>query len=172
MRKPIVLSAAALLLTSVAFLPTKALAHDSLHRAVDNQRKQADHARHDAGISWQADRQIHAQEGAEHRLQHQMTRSSGYRGYQNNYPYTPTVNGYQGTGLGGGLGNWFGTSNAYYPNSQYSNLGGYGNSYPLNGNAYGSINAGAYVDPTGHTHTADGHRFDHHGNHDDGPGDF
>lgn len=159
------LSLSALLLAGVGFaLPTKVLAHgNDNQRASHVQQSQVHQVRHGAGISRQQDRQIHRQDRRDHRVDHQLrngVNSSWNGGYYQNGNWRNSLNSQLGTGG--------------YPAGQYNAglvapyYGQYGTSAGANGYLYPSTQ----TVQNGHFYSADGHRFDHHGNHDDGPGDF
>lgn len=201
MKKSTVLTIIAALI-GTPLLPAAVLAHgNSADHAAHDQRRAKDHARHDQGISWQTDRQIHAQERQIHRAQHQQgpynAGNLGYQSFGNASPYVGPgyYNGNNQGGLRGAWQNWLGGSSAYGANNGYNANGrayappangivngsayGWNNGYYTNGGAYtpyanGIGNGSVYAGQTanGHTYTADGHRLDHHGNHDDGPGDY
>ncbi len=170
---------------ALLFAPLKVFAHGNNQDHINHDlRKQQDHARHDAGISWQQDRVIHGQERQQHRLDHQAMNNGYAPGYYDNaYSAGYVGNGYYqptGTGLSNRLRNWFGTGTGYIPNGYYSGINsgyGYGNAYAgqyYNGavSGYGTVYNTTQNGQNGHVYTPDGHRLDHHGNHDDGPGDF
>lgn len=158
MRNATTLSLAALLLAGFG-LATPAFAHgNDGHQVQHSQQRQAHHARHDAGISRQQDRLMHRQERRNHRVDHQIG-----NGLNNSWYY-------QNRNLGN---NWSGTTYpvSQYPVTQYGTVPYYGyNGAAINSNSYWNGNAQAAQN--GHFYNADGHRFDHHGNHDDGPGDL
>ena len=115
----ITLSIAALLVTGVGLgVPTEVFAHgnDANHQARHSQQRQADQARHDAGIPRQQDKVIHRQERRQDRSDHQLYKNNSNRynmGYQNS------------GGIGSSLSNWLGRSSSAYPSAQY-NVGAYG----------------------------------------------
>lgn len=159
------LSLSALLLAGIGLvLPTTAFAHgNDNHRASHAQQRQVHQARHAAGVSRQQDRQIHRQERRDHRIDHRLR--NGVNGSWNGGYY-------QSGNWRNSLNSWLGTGT--YPAAQYNAgltapyYGQYGTSAVLNGYAYPNTQTAQ----DGHFYSADGHRFDHHGNHDDGPGDF
>lgn len=144
---------------------TLAQTHSS-DRAVHQQRRLADHQRHDAGISWQQDRQIHRQGRQADRLQHRMNNQYGV-GYGANYG----GQGYNYSGQGYNLG---ATGYQQVPYSAYQQQYPYSNSGVYQQSQFPSSNSGIYnngygqTGSNGHSYSPDGHRFDHHGNHDDG----
>ncbi|MBX9685693.1 MAG: hypothetical protein K2X27_03260 [Candidatus Obscuribacterales bacterium] len=137
------------------------LAHgDTNDQIAHQQRRVADHQRHDAGISRQQDRQIHHQERQLHRLRHGTN-----SGYGNNYLGAQGYNnGYSGSSAYQQIP--YGAYQQQYP---YSSTGIYQQQYPYSNS--GIYNSYGQTGINGHSYSPDGHRFDHHGNHDDGPND-
>lgn len=158
------LSLSGLLLAGIGIaVPTEALARDGNHGTSHVQQRQAHQGRHLAGISRPQDRQIHRQERRDHRVDHQLR--NGVNGSWNGRSY-------QNGNWRNSLNNWSGAG--AYPAAQYNAglaapyYGQYGTTVGTNGYLY----PGTQNVQNGHSYSADGHRFDHHGNHDDGPGDF
>ncbi|MBX9569347.1 MAG: hypothetical protein K2X77_10660 [Candidatus Obscuribacterales bacterium] len=154
------------------FTASAALAQGNTnHQSAHHQRRLADHQRHDAGIPWQQDRQIHRQERQGDRMQHRINNQNRL-GYGGNYNGN---SGYYGNlGAGAYQQNQYGAYQQQYP---YSNSAVVQQQYPYSQQQYPNSTSGIYTNgygqnsTNGHVYSADGHRFDHHGNHDDGPND-
>jgi hypothetical protein len=138
----------------VVFAAPASLAHNhSNDRALHQQRRLADHQRHDAGISWQQDRQIHRQDRQLNRFQHNYSNfNRGYNNGQGSYYY----------GNSGSAGHRQMQYGAPYQQYSYTNPNVYQYPYSSGSSFINGLNN------SGHSYSADGHRFDHHGNHDDG----
>lgn len=156
------LSIAALLVAGTLSMPISASAQVATHGVAHSQQRQNHQFRHSAGVTRQQDKQLHRQERRGHRSTHNA-------GAFNNNLWNNGSNWGGANPIWNNGSNW-GGSNLINPGSSWgfpATTAPYFGGAGIYGNA--QLQPGATAD--GHIYTPDGHRLDHHGNHDDGPGD-